>query len=65
MIGRFFKWNHLDSDERELLVFLTPRIVDSRPAFAKQSGGNMLMREQNNFPNKQAVRMALDKLSVR
>ncbi|MCM8832110.1 MAG: hypothetical protein NC918_07970 [Candidatus Omnitrophica bacterium] len=59
LIGKFFSWKYKNNNERELLVFLTPRIVSKDKALFKETLPN---REQASL-KKETIRLALDRYS--
>ena len=64
--GGLFRYKNKNFQERELMVFLTPRIItDDDQQFAGLSAQRErgLRREQGNNPKEMAVRLALDKYS--
>jgi type IV pilus assembly protein PilQ len=59
-VGRLFRHNSKISRETELLVFITPKVIEDaafRPGTAKGSADR---REQGNFGKRSAVTLALD-----
>lgn len=61
LMGKLFRYKDNTSSDRELLVFLTPRIMNDKPSsFA--SGGQLLPREQD-FSKRETVNVALDQFS--
>jgi len=59
LVGNFFRYKYSDKNERELLVFLTPKIVESKGVF----GGKITdIREQASF-REESIKLALDKYS--
>ena len=62
VIGALFRYKERlgpDNQERELLLFITPHIIDDRPSFARE--GRLVDREQAfNSSKEKAVRVALD-----
>jgi len=58
-VGNFFRYKYTDKNERELLVFLTPKIVEANN-LPKEKTINL--REQASFRD-ESVRIALDKYS--
>ncbi|MFA7114769.1 MAG: hypothetical protein WC214_04850 [Candidatus Omnitrophota bacterium] len=62
-VGRLFRWKSDDSQERELLIFLTPKLVNGTTSAVPANGAQRFLREQY-LPNKQeAVSSTLDKFS--
>jgi len=61
IIGRLFRHKHESSTERELVVFLTPRIINENSCLAR--GQNLFPREQEGMVKRETVRVALDRLS--
>jgi type II secretory pathway component GspD/PulD (secretin) len=60
-LGRFFRYKDKDKDkERELLVFLTPHIIEEEAFFHKKLS---LHREQLDSARKESIRLTLDKFS--
>lgn len=63
LVGKLFKHKSKplqDNEQRELLVFLTPRIIEDRPMMLASEGG--IAREQDSF-RKESIGMVLDKYS--
>ena len=60
-IGRVFRWKNDDVQERELLVFLTPRIVEDKPVFAQKT--KVFSREQHHTGKSQLMQETLDRYS--
>ena len=64
LVGNFFRFKQKlseDNIDRELLVFITPRIVDERHVVSKPK--KIIPREQANTVRSKSIRFALDKLS--
>lgn len=61
LLGKFFRYKSTDNRKRELLVFLTPHIIDQSSMLAK--GSKLLEREQNDPFTKVSASQALDKFS--
>ena len=60
-LGGFFRYKDKNKDkERELLVFLTPHIIEEEAFFHKKLG---LHREQLDSARKESIRLILDKFS--
>ena len=58
----FFRFKDRDNQDREMLVFLTPRIVGSTtPSLAAKA--KIIRREQADASKKESITVALDKLS--
>jgi type II secretory pathway component GspD/PulD (secretin) len=60
-LGRLFRYKNKDNEERELLVFLTPQIIEDGAPFAKAN--NIFHREQADYLRKSSIKFALDKFS--
>jgi type II secretory pathway component GspD/PulD (secretin) len=64
-LGRFFSWDHKNHQDRELLVFLTPRIIEDKPMPLLKASS--ISREQNALAGlaarRESVGLALDNLS--
>ena len=61
IVGRLFRFKDKpgeDNVDRELLVFLTPRLMEDRPGF--NNGPKILSREQYDASRKDAITVALD-----
>ena len=61
-LGRFFRHDRIDEDERELLVFITPRIIDQ--GIGSTARMSTPHREQQYSYRGDAMRAALNKLSA-
>ncbi|MCP4652074.1 MAG: hypothetical protein GY858_01655 [Candidatus Omnitrophica bacterium] len=61
LLGRLFKSREKDGQERELMVFLTPRVIKDKSILSE--GGRILCREQDNPEKMELMKIALDKLS--
>ena len=62
IIGRFFRYTDrpsADNINRELLVFLTPRIVKDGEILVEKA--KVLSREQQNFSKENSIKVALDR----
>lgn len=62
VIGRVFRYRNqpkTDNINRELLVFLTPRILRDTGGFIEKA--KTLVREQNNFQKESSMKIALDR----
>lgn len=64
-LGRFFSWDHKNHQDRELLVFLTPHIIEDKPMPLLKASS--ISREQNALGaasvRRESVGLALDNLS--
>jgi type II secretory pathway component GspD/PulD (secretin) len=61
ILGKLFSYREQpgeDNQDRELLVFITPRIVDDKPAYSAQTG--IFLREQQDASKRESVKIALD-----
>jgi len=61
LLGHLFRHDAKTKDQRELLVFLTPRLVEDRPMLAK--GGKLFQREQDNPVRSEAISDVLNRIS--
>ena len=61
LLGHLFRHDATTKDQRELLVFLTPRLVEDRPMLAK--GGKVFQREQDNPVRSEAITDVLNRIS--
>ena len=61
-LGRFFRHDRMDEDERELLVFITPKIIGE--GIASTARMSTPHREQQYSYRSDAMRSALNKLSA-
>lgn len=61
IIGNAFRHKTKDDEKRELLVFLTPRVIDDTPVLARREGFDA-HREQDSF-QRESMRMAMDRYS--
>ena len=62
IIGRFFRYTDrpsADNINRELLIFLTPRIVKDGEILVEKA--KVLSREQQNFSKENSIKVALDR----
>ena len=60
ILGRLFRYKSKDKEKRELMVFLTPHVINDTVHSAL---GNTIKREQANTLKSQSVKIVLDKLS--
>jgi type II secretory pathway component GspD/PulD (secretin) len=61
ILGKLFSYTErpgADNQDREMLVFLTPRIVEDEPLLAKRP--QIINREQNNASKRETIKVALD-----
>ena len=61
LIGRLFSYTERpggDNQDRELLVFLTPRVIEERPVVSAKPA--VFLREQQNIAKRQSVKTVLD-----
>jgi len=61
LVGKMFKYKARDDKDRELLVFLTPRLVD----YNKEKSDNVICREQQDTVKIESMKSALDKVEVK
>lgn len=64
LIGRLFRYVYrpgIDNADRELLVFLTPHIIEEKPFVSKKAV--IPSREQQDFAKREAIKLALDKFT--
>lgn len=61
-LGRFFRHDKIDNNERELLVFITPKVIS--PGIASVARLSTPHREQQYSYRSDTMRSALDKLSA-
>jgi len=62
LIGRAFRYTErpkTDNINRELLVFLTPRIMRNEHQLIKKA--KVIVREQQNFSKESSMKIALDR----
>jgi type II secretory pathway component GspD/PulD (secretin) len=59
-LGRFFRYKDKDDEERELLVFLTPHIIEEEMFYHKKLS---LHREQLDSLREESIKLTLDKFS--
>ncbi|MCF7886871.1 MAG: hypothetical protein K9L71_00465 [Candidatus Omnitrophica bacterium] len=66
LIGAFFRHKSVAPDrERELLIFLTPRIVMSENSLAKKRSSIDFLKREQYYPGRQkSVRSALDRYAI-
>lgn len=60
ILKRFFSYDSNDNEERELMVFITPRIIEDRDISKPVMS---LEREQNGYSREKSIQYALDKFS--
>lgn len=66
ILGGLFRSKNTTSSDRELVIFLTPRIVKSREYSVKKTeSGRLLRREQMGTSRGQQVEAVLDQLSTK
>lgn len=58
LIGRFFRYKYLNKEDRELMVFLTPHIIEDRPSLAGKA--ERFNREQRDYSKENSIKIALD-----
>ncbi|MDD5070165.1 MAG: hypothetical protein PHV17_05495 [Candidatus Omnitrophica bacterium] len=62
ILGKAFKYKDNDATERELLVFITPRIIEEHREF--NGKGDLFHREQADSLRRDTMNVALDKFSL-
>ncbi len=64
ILGRLFRYKNKETAERELLVFITPRLMDDK-SFLAMSDRSLMQREQFGSSHNQSMTLALDAFNRR
>lgn len=66
LMGGLFRHKHKDTSERELMIFLTPRIVEDRDSLVgRDRPMTPLRREQPDLSRKDSIGTALERFNIR
>lgn len=64
-LGSFFRSRRSDTEDRELMIFLTPRIIRDRAPLAAEQAPGFLRREQKDLSRQRSIGNVLDSLVIR